>query len=71
MGKIPLLLLLVVTVLKDAKGQESKTTTPGFMQLFIYDDGTPTPLFLNLYVAPAKNYKRINCLSLLQVFGEL
>jgi len=69
--KVILLLLLVVATLEDAKGQESKTTILGLMQLFRYDDGTPTPLFFNLYVAPAKFYRRINYLSLLLVFGEL
>jgi hypothetical protein len=57
--------------LEDAKSQESKATTPGLMQLLRYDDGTPAPLFFNLYVTLAKFYKRINCLSFLQVFGEL
>ncbi len=47
--KVLLLLLLVVTTLEDAKGHESKTTILGLMQLFRYDDGTPTPLFFNLY----------------------
>ncbi len=41
------------------------------MQLFTYDDGTPTPLFFNLYVALAEFCKRINYLSLLQVFVDL
>jgi len=60
--KVPLLLLLIVAALEDAKGQESKTTTPSLMQLFMYDDGTPTPLFFNLYVPPTKFCRRINCL---------
>jgi hypothetical protein len=69
--KVPLLLLLAVAALEDVKGHESKATTPSLMQLFMYDDGTPTPLFFNLYVALAKFCRRINCLSLLQIFGEL
>jgi len=69
--KVLLLLLLVVATLEDVKGHESKATTPSLMQLFMYDDGTPTPLFFNLYVAFAKFCRRINCLSLLQIFGEL
>jgi hypothetical protein len=69
--RVPLLLLSAATALEDAKGQESKATTSGLMQLLRYDDGTPTPLFFNLYVAPAKFCRRIDCLSLMHVFGEL
>jgi len=69
--KVLLLLLLVVATLEDAKGQESKTTILGLVQLFRYDDGTPTPLFFNLYVVLAKFCRRIDYLSLLLVFGEL
>jgi hypothetical protein len=69
--KVPLLLLLAIAALENAKGQESKVTTTSLMQLFRYDDDTPTSLFFNLYVALAKFCRRINCLSLLQVFGEL
>jgi len=71
MDKVLLLLLLAIVVLEDAKGQESKATTPSLMQLLRYDDGMPTPLFFKLYVALVKFYRRIDCLSLLQVFGEL
>jgi hypothetical protein len=69
--RVPLLLLSAAAALEDAEGQESKATTPGLMQLLRYDDGTPTPLFFNLYLAPAKFCRRIDCLSLLQVFGYL
>jgi len=59
--KVLLLLLLAVVTLEDVEGQESKATTLRLMQLFRYDDGTPTPLFFNLYLVPAKFYKRIDC----------
>ncbi len=65
MDKIPLLLLLAVATLEDVEGQENKATSPSLMQLLRYDDGTPTPLFFNLYVVPTKFCKRIDCLSLL------
>jgi hypothetical protein len=69
--KIPLLLLLAIAILEDAKGQETKATNPSLTQLLRYDDGTPTPLLFNLYVVFTKFCKRIDCLSLLQVFGKL
>ncbi len=69
--KVLLLLLLVVATLENAKGHENKATIIGLMQLFRYDDGTPTPLFFTLYVAPVKFFIRIDFLSLLLVFGEL
>jgi hypothetical protein len=69
--RVLLLLLLATIALEDSKGQESKTTIPSLMQLLRYDDGTPTPLFFNLYVAFAKFCKGIDCLSFLQVFGGL
>ncbi len=62
---VPLLLLFTIATLEHTKGQESKATTLGLMQLFKYDDGTPTPLFFNLYLVPAKFCRRIDCLSLL------
>ncbi len=69
--KVLLLLLLVVATLEDAKGQESKATIIGLMQLFRYDDGTPTPLFFNLHVALVKFCRWIDYLLLLLVFGKL
>jgi hypothetical protein len=69
--KVLLLLLLATATLEDAKGQENKAKILGLMQLFKYDDGTPTPLFFNLYVAHVKLCRRIDCLSLLLIFREL
>jgi hypothetical protein len=71
MEKVLLLLLSVVVTLEDAEGQESKATTLGLMQLFRSDDVTPTPLFLNLYLVPAKFCKRIDCCSLLFLISSL
>jgi hypothetical protein len=69
--KVLLLLLLATAPLENTKGHESKAKILSLMQLFKYDDGTPTPLFFNLYVAHVKLCKRIDCLSLLLIFKEL
>jgi hypothetical protein len=66
-----LLLLSAITTLEDVEGQESKAIILGLMQLLKYDDGTPTPLFFNLYLVLAKFYKRIDCLSLLLPISSL
>ncbi len=50
--KVPLLLLSTFVILEDVEGSENKATTLGLVQLFKYDDGTPTPLFFNLYLVP-------------------
>ncbi len=71
MDKVPLLLLSDVVTLDDAEGQESKATTLGLMQLFRCDDGTPTPLFFNLYLVPAKFCRKIDCFSLLLMISSL
>ncbi len=71
MDKVLLLLLSTVATLEDVEGQENKATTLGLMQLFRYDDGTPTPLFCNLYLVLAKFYGRIDCLSHLLMISSL
>ncbi len=68
---VPLLLLSFAPTLENAECQESKATTLGLMQLFKYDDGTPTPLFFNLYLVLAKFCRRIDCLSILLPISSL